>query len=246
MKKNAIITALLCLTATACTSVIRKTPSEMELELTSKETSATCFNAQTLANSLHIQELDLKDKSETELLDTLGIKTLQNYGLHPVGARRVSGECVKHLDEFYTAILHFDTGITLQINQGNFTPYPTIHDLLNFIDIDDAHPTIPSRNFIQAIDIGGGHVNKNAMTKFIGAWIENKKYIITPYKKAPSETFHVYNDLLESEKPVLSIRFMHHLHTPSGVIFLIQENGAERILVNFIWTYSDLFSNDVD
>jgi len=243
MKKNTI-TMLFFMTISACNSITQKDLLEPHLESTS-EASSVCHNAQELANSLHIQELNLEGVSETELLDSLGINILQHHDLHLVGARRISGECLDHLDEFRTSILHFDTDITLRINQDHISTYPIKPDPRNFINANDVHPAISSRHFIQAIDIGGGHMSKDSMTQFIGVWVENEKYIITPYKKQTSETFYVYNDLLELKNTVISIRFMHHLHAPSGIIYLALRDETEIILINFTWSYWRLFSDEM-
>jgi len=244
MKKNTI-TMLLLMTISACTSIAQRSLLEPHLEQNS-ETSSVCRNAQELANSLRIQELNLEGVTETELLDSLDIKILQNHDLHLVGARRISGECLDHLDEFRTSILHFDTDITLRINQDHISTYQIKPDPRNFINANDAHPAIPSRHFIQAIDTGGGHMSKDSMTQFIGVWVKNEKYIITPYKKQTSGAFYVYNDLLELENTVISIRFMHHLHAPSGIIYLALRDGTDIILINFTWSYWKLFSDEMD
>jgi len=246
MKKNMIVIILSCLPGGACISVVQEQPSNPVRKPVPVETDATCHNAQTLADSLHIQELDVKGESGAELLDSLGIRMLQDRGFDPIRARRIGGECIDHLDEFMTVLLHFDTGIILRIEQGNLAPYPIKREIRNFIDIDDAHPELPARRFIQAIDTGGGNLRKDAMSRFVGVWLENGRYIMTPYKKQASGAFRVYNDLLESGKPVLGIRFMHHLDTPSGVIFLVLKDGDERILINFIWTYLNLFVDETD
>jgi len=246
MKKNIIAIMLLCLTTTACISITQKYPSEMGLGSTQKKIDAVCLDAQELANSLHIQELNLESESETELLNSLGITILQNHGLRLVGAKRISGECIEHLDEFRTTLLHFDTGVTLRINQDHITTYPIKPDRLNFINANDAHPTISFRHFIQAIDIGGGHMGKDSMTRFIGVWIENEKYIVTPYKKQDSGTFRVYDDLIKFEKTVLGIQFMNHIHGRSGLMQFILEDESAKILIELTWIYWKLFSDETN
>jgi len=83
------------------------------------------------------------------------------------------------------------------------------------------------------------------VTEFIGAWTQNGKSIITPYRKSNSGIFHFYGDLLELDKIVLGIRFLHHLDTPSGLIQILQRDGGDRILLEFIWIYGGLFLDKI-
>jgi len=204
------------------------------------EKSTLCTHMEPVVNSLKIQRLDA---SKSESLNSLGIKTFLDHGLSLVGATRITGYCAVHIDEFRAPIIHLDTGITLIIDQDRISPYLKEYYPRFFISENDAHPVIPLRKFIQGIDMGGGHRSKELMVDFIGAWTQNEKSIITPYKRSNSGDFHLYGDLLELDKMVLSVRFLHHLDTPSGLIQILQGDGDDRILLEFIWIYGGLFSD---
>jgi len=244
MCKNAIIIFLVCMVCTTCTTISPDKLSEIQQGLTASD--SVCYDTQFLTRSLHIQKLDEEGETTSELLNSLGIKVIPDRSVRLVAATRISGHCSGHIDEFRIPIIHFDTGATLLIDQGQFFSYSKEYYPINFIDINDAHPEISSRRFIQAIDIGGGHKSKGLMINFIGAWISNKRSIITPYKKLNSGVFYVYDDLLELDKVVSGIRFLHHLDTPSGLIQILQEDGGDKILLEFMWVYSDLFSEKID
>jgi len=206
------------------------------------EKIALCNDMESVIKSLRIQRYDA---SVSGLLNSLGVRVLMNHGLHLVGVTRISGYCASHIDEFRDPIIHLDTGITLMIDQGQVFPYSKKYYPRFFVGANDAYPEIPFRKFIQAIDIGGGHREQDIVTEFIGAWTQDEKSIITPYRKLSSGIFHFYDDLLELDKVVLGIRFLHHLDTPSGLIQILQRDGGDRILLEFIWVYGDLFLDKI-
>jgi len=153
VKMYALLVMLIMLVNGACLGECRDESKDVIRSEEGEEKITLCNDAESVVRSLRIQRFDA---SVSELLNSLGIKVLLNHGLYLVGAARISGNCAAHIDEFRDPIIHLDTGITLMVDQGQIFPYLKKYYPRFFIGANDAHPAIPFRNFVQAIDIGGG------------------------------------------------------------------------------------------
>jgi len=212
--------------------------SGMAMKAMPTEKSETCNDAGLLANSLHVQRFevkerfDVRERSKNELLKLLGVKVNQEQNLYFFDARRISGECVAHLDDINLSIHHFDTGVTLIINdEGSFIPNPKRYRRRPVVSREDAHPEIAQRQFIEAVEIGWGY--------FVGIWEQNGKSIMTYYKEIPSGEFRVHDDMLISDSRILIIRRVPHLDTPSCAIQILLQNNNDRVVLDFIWVFPD-------
>jgi len=63
--------------------------------------------------------LDFEDDLENDLLISMGVNVSQNHSLRLVNAHRISGKCANHLNDVNLSIFHFDTDITLMLNDNN-------------------------------------------------------------------------------------------------------------------------------
>jgi len=241
VNKYDIIIILIVILNGGCSRATLDKNSGMPTEVDFAKGEYVCSSDESIINSLHVKAFDAATPG---LLNSMGVKSLSNHELRLIGATRVSGYCADHIDEFRTPIIHFGTGVTLMIDQERLSPYPKKYHPRNLIEVTDSHPMISTHKFIQAVDIGGGHESKASMTNFIGVWHKDGHSIITPYRKNDSGDFYVHNALFELDKPVVGIQFFHHLDTPSGLIQLLQKDGDDRILLEFIWVYKRLFSDN--
>jgi len=241
VKKCTIAATLFFLINGAYSGVALGKASATSVKATSTGKSEICNDTESLANSLRVQIFDAREDFdsegiiENELLKLLGVKLNQEQILFFSGAKRISGYCVDHLDDINFSIHHFDTGISLVINdEGAFIPNPKQYRRRPVVGRDDAHPEIVRRQFVEAVEVGWGY--------FVGIWKENEKSILAYYKETPSREFRVHGDILESEAEILIVRRSPHLDTPSCAIQLLLRDGNDRVALNFIW----LFPDDMD
>jgi len=245
MQKPSTIMLACCLFTGTSAAIAPDQLSQTRPESPVATTDSMCHDTDALARSLHIQRLYWRDQSEagldTELLNALGVDVLQPRRLSLVSARRISGECVGHLDAVNSTVFHFDTDITLVLNnEGILVPHTRPYRPRFIITPDEAHPERARHHFVKAIEAGTGLIEyKDRATHFIGEWNKNGTSILSPYRKNTSGRFRIHRDLLAFKNNILFIGFLPHLNTPSGTIQIILQDGDDRILFSFIWLIHD-------
>jgi len=232
---------LLFLVSEFCSGAAHEKPSSMTMDENEAEKSVICNDAQELTNSLHIQlfrvkaKFDEEEKSESELLKLLGVNVIQRQQLYFTDAKRISGECAIHLDDIRPSLYHFDTGIVLiTTKEGLFIPPTKKYYPRPVIGINDAHPKIAQRKFVEAVKIGWGY--------FVGVWEQNGKSILTYYKEMSPGEFRVHGDILESETKILIVRRFPHLDVPACTIQILIQDKNDRVVLDFTW----FFPSDMD
>jgi len=235
--KNTAIIALSFLINGACTSILPDQSSMSNAGPTLAATNPACSNMQTLVDLLHVQRLDIEGGLKDELLDSTGVNVSPDHSLRLVTAYRISGECSSHLDDINLSIFHFDTDITLMLNdEGMLVPYPRKYSPRNVVADNDTHPEKHPYRFVGAIEVGWG--------VFIGEWRKNERSILMPYRKTAAGEIHVGDNLFSIERKIISVRFLPHIDTPSGAIQILFQDGNDRVSLSFIWIYQNegLFS----
>jgi len=249
MKKCMFISVMTLMANGACFGYALDMPQDMA----AAGGRVICSNAQTLANSLRAHRYDMEgvfnkeEKFDDELLRSLDMKVIQRQKLYFAGATRISGECANHLIDVRGSNYHFCANITLVINNdGLFVPYTKKYGARFFVGYNDPHPGRTQYHFVKAIEVGSGYGREDLMRNFIGIWTRNGRSILTPYKKISSESFYLYDDLLEFDREILNVSFFPHVDTLSGTVQVLLKNGGDRVSLSFWWTYGRLFLDGVD
>jgi len=252
-RHNTIIILMLCLLNGACLTTAPDHLPHNRSESGAAADNATCHDAQALAGSLYAQRLYRRNESgsgfETELFDSLGGEILQHQGFRLISAMRISGECVGHLDAVDSMMFHFDTDITIALDdEGTFAPYTKQYRQRFIVNPSEKHPERFGYDFVKAVEAGFGFVeHRNRMTHFIGEWSNNETFILTPYRVDTHGNFHIYDDLIALHNKILLINYIPHPDTPSGTIQIAVRDGDERILLAFTWwQHKDFFTREPD
>jgi len=238
-----LIASLIFLASGICSASTQETSQENRTEPVAEVIHA-CNDAQTLAESLHIQRLPLDDESKSKLLDEMGIKIYQNHYFNLMYARRISGDCVDHLDGINGSIFHFDTGVSLMLaggGDGVFYPYPGNYQHQVVFDNNFSTPEKMPQQFTRAIGVSQnartGNIDK--ITHFIGIRDQNGKSQFIPYERRSSGGFHIGDKIFEVNNKIIGIRYILDRFLTGPIQFLLpDENGL--ILLSFMWVHKDI------
>ena len=187
------------------------------------------------------EALSARSASMNQVEPTLSYLGKLKQNLSRVNVTILSGRCTPLVQAALLDKIGFSNGNVYQIEPEGIVPWQSLMPVFEQPKLDEsAIPEFPNAQFVQADDVGWHRTETGLAKRYVGLWRQAGSWLVADFKVLEGGKTIDVQPLLSSSLPLRSVSFFPAPDTPSGSLWLVQEEPSGNVrLIRLGWRHGN-------